>query len=269
MKLFSVLMSVYEAEQPAFLEQALASLAIQDQALFELVLVHDGPLGEGLLQVLDRYVPRLPMRQLRLKENVGLFNALNVGLACVDTPWVMRFDSDDVCAPDRLTVQAAIAASGQVDLFGGQAEEFERSPGDLGQSREVPRSQQDILRYCRRRNPFNHMTVCFRTSLVREAGGYPCIPFMEDYALWAVLLARGARAMNAPQVVVHARVGGGMYARRGGRRYVGAQWAMQRLLLMLGMKPWPLALWDGLLRSAVFMLPTGARAAIYQRWLRR
>jgi glycosyltransferase involved in cell wall biosynthesis len=269
MKMFSVLMSVYAAEEPAFLAQALESLVVQDQTLFELVLIRDGPLGQGLVNVLNQYAARLPMRQIELEENVGLAKALNKGLEHVATPWVMRFDSDDVCAPDRLSIQAEIASSEDVDFFGAQIEEFEHAPGDLGRLREVPLRLEDILRTCRRRNPFNHVTVCFKTALVRAAGGYPCIPYAEDYALWAVLLAQGARTMNTAHSLVSVRVGAGMYARRGGHRYVQAQWAMQKLLADSGLKSWPMAVLDGILRSVVFYLPSSARAGIYQHWLRR
>ncbi len=266
--MISVLMSVYAREVPAALDAALASLVAQTVRPAEVVLVRDGPLTPELDAVITPYAAALPLRTIALDCNQGLAAALNRGLQKVTQPWVMRFDSDDICVPERIAIQSAIMARGDVDVFGGQIDEFETDVDSAHRSRRVPLEHAGILRFARRRNPFNHMTVCYRTEMARAAGGYPAIPFMEDYALWIELLASDARAANCPEILVHARVGNGMIARRGGVAYVHSEWRLQGLMRRLGFKSRVRCLVDGVLRSSVFLAPHGVRSLVYEKALR-
>jgi hypothetical protein len=60
-----------------------------------------------------------------------------------------------------------------------------------------------------------------------------------------------------------------MYARRGGWKYAKAEWEMQQLLVATGLKSAGRAFIDGLLRSAIFMLPSSIRGFVYQHFLRK
>jgi glycosyltransferase involved in cell wall biosynthesis len=233
------------------------------------VLVKDGPLTPELDSVIVRHAAQLPLKILPLERNIGLTGALNAGLALASQPWVMRFDSDDICLPNRVQVQANMAASETLDLFGAQIGEFGSDTPVVDRARMVPCDHAAILKFARRRNPFNHMTVCYRRDLVLHHGGYPAIPLMEDYALWAKLLAAGARTANSPERLVLARVGNGMLARRGGMRYVRSEWSLQALLVRLNLKSRVASIMDGCLRSAVFLSPLGLRGWAYARLLRQ
>ena len=57
---FSVLISVYFKEKPAYLEQALTSIFTQSAVPDEIVVVKDGPLGKELESVLDIYKSKYP-----------------------------------------------------------------------------------------------------------------------------------------------------------------------------------------------------------------
>lgn len=266
--MISALMSVYAREQPSFLKAALASLGRQTEPLSDIVLVRDGPLTPELDKVIADAAQHLPLRQVGLARNLGLGAALNAGLEVISNPWVMRFDSDDICVPERVAKQAVMLRSGRFDLVGGQIAEFDHDPDRLLRSRSVPTDDAGIRRFALRRNPFNHMTVCFRPGMVRACGGYPEIALMEDYGLWLTLLGRGARVANHPDVLVRARIGNGMMQRRGGWRYVRSEWRLQRLMRELGLKGAPRAALDGALRSAVFMAPPGLRGLVYGAALR-
>ena len=76
---FSVLMSVYQEENPDFLRKSLNSVLIeQSRKPDELVLVEDGPLTEELYQTIQDFQGTFPeMKVLPLKENVGLGEALH------------------------------------------------------------------------------------------------------------------------------------------------------------------------------------------------
>lgn len=82
--------------------------------------------------------------------------------------------------------------------------------------RKVPSTEKEIRKFICHRNPFNHMTVAFRRSIVSDLGGYPDIFLKEDYALWACMLSRGVKMTNLEYILVNATAGSEMYRRRGG-----------------------------------------------------
>lgn len=266
----TVLMAVWSRDDPALFEAAVASVVNSTLVPDDFIVVVDGPVPSALDDVITRLEGQHRLVVLRLPANGGLAKALNHGLGHVRTAWVARADADDMNVADRFEKQAlAIArASDRIDVLGGAILEVERS-GEPVAVREVPIGAEAIAGRLRTRNPFNHMTVVFRTSCVVEAGGYPDIHLKEDYALWATLIARGARCQNLGDVVVRATAGRAMYLRRGGLRYVASEWNLQLLLYRLGHSGLPRAVVTALARSFVFLLPSVLRGFIYRALLRR
>ena len=264
-------MSVYAKEQPEYLAAALQSLCECDTRIHEIVLVEDGPLTQPLWDVIDAYRSRLPVYSLRLPVNQGLGPALTAGLKVCSTAWVARFDTDDLVERDRFEHQIRLLiAHPEVDICGGWIREFNEDPNtETGRIRRVPLSHEAIAAYAQSRNPFNHMTVMFRRDVALDAGGYGNESMYEDYALWVRMLQQGARAMNLPEVLVLARTGRAMFARRGGWRYVASEWAMQRTFLrakFIG----PIRFLANLaIRLPVRLVPNRLRGFIYERLLRR
>jgi hypothetical protein len=113
------------------------------------------------------------------------------------------------------------------------------------------------------------MSVGYLTSTVKNAGGYPAIHLKEDYALWAKLLSQGCNVCNLDVVLVDATAGVEMFQRRGGLRYALAEIDLQRHLVVCGLKSSPIALMDGVLRSAVFLAPNVVREYFYINFLRK
>lgn len=265
---FTVLMAVYGRDDPALFERAVRSACEGSLRPDAFVLVADGPLPPPLQLRVDQLVEEFRIELVALAKNVGLARALNAGLCQVRTEWIARADADDFNLPDRFALQALAArAEPAPDLMGGAILELD-TEGRVLASRLTPATHEEIVRYARRRCPFNHMTVAYRTSLASAVGGYPAIHLKEDYGMWAVMLHANARCCNLPQVLVHASAGREMYRRRGGWRYASAEWALQRYLVQCGLKGPFTALADGLVRMLVFLLPVGLRGWVYERLLR-
>ena len=267
--MLSMLMSVYGKDNPDHFQVALESIVKQTVLPSEIILIADGPLTDALDSIIEEFSKKLPIFCHRLSQNQGLAVALNYGLELATQPWIMRFDSDDYCHPDRVKEQIETIVSNQFDIFGSQIAEFEWDPIKPTYCRRVPSSHEQICKFARKRNPFNHMTVCYKRSLAIESGGYPLIPLMEDYALWALMLARDARAYNSPSILVHARVGNGMTKRRGGLKYVRSEIALQKHLHIVSSKNLLHCLCDGIARSFVFLSPDLLRKIVYRLILRR
>lgn len=262
---FSVLMSVYAREKPEYLRGCLNSLAAQTLPADEIVLVFDGVLTPQLEETAADFQAALPLHIVRLPENVGLGRALDAGLAACAHEWVFRMDSDDLARPDRFARQCAyIAAHPETDLLGGQIAEFADRPENAHAARTVPSDAAAIRAYAKTRNPFNHMTVAYTRSAVCAAGGYRHHLGMEDYNLWLRMLAQGAHAANLPDILVDARTGGAMLARRRGLAYARSEWQLYRLKRRLGIQAALPALYCALLRLLPRLLPAFALRFVYR-----
>lgn len=266
---FTVLMAVYQKDDLALFERAVHSVYANTLPPDAFVLVVDGPVPQVLHNAIRSLQARYAIEVLPLPANVGLARALNAGLMQVRTKWVVRADADDYNVPDRFALQAAavIQSGDSLDLVGGAIQEVEPDGRQLAVRRTVERHA-EIRRYVAYRNPFNHMTVAYRTELALRCGSYPDIHLKEDYALWAQMLASGARALNLPDILVLATAGRDMYRRRGGRRYALAEITLQRHLVRVGLKSRLMALIQGLGRASVFLLPAEVRGWIYEKALR-
>lgn len=267
---FSVLMSVYCGEKPGFLDAAFRSLRLSTVSLAEVVLVEDGPLPDSLRRIIELHRDALSLKRVVLPQNLGLGPALTEGLKQCSHEWVARFDTDDLIIADRFARQTTfIASNPDIDVFGGWIWEFDADPAaPTGRLRRVPESHEAILAYARKRNPFNHMTVMFRRDLALSLGGYRDEHLYEDYALWVRMIQAGARTANLPAVLVNARAGAGMYARRGGLGYAIGEIRAQLGFHRSGFIGFPRLVLNLATRLPVRILPDRLRQFLYERMLR-
>ena len=268
---FTVLMAVYRNDDVALFDQAVHSVFTNTLLPNHCLIVVDGPVPKALdiaIASLEKtYSPSIQF--LRLTQNLGLAQALNTGIEQIHTDWIVRADADDINLPNRfLELASAIKENPELDLLGSHILEIDQEGKPLA-IREVPILEAGIRQFAKTRNPFNHMTVAYRAEAVTECGGYPNMYLREDYALWCQFLSKQKKLLNIPQVLVHVTAGKEMYARRGGWKYAKAEWKLQQLLVATGLKGAGRAFIDGLLRSAIFILPSSIRGYVYQHFLRK
>ncbi len=270
---FSVLLSLYAKETPFYLKQCLES--IWDQQTLkptEIVLVLDGPIGEGLTKSVERWQQKLGniLKIVTLAENVGLGKALNEGLKHCTNEWVFRMDTDDICTPDRFSKQVAfIKENPDVVLFGGQILEFNQDVSDAHVLKAVPENHNEIKAFAQNRCPFNHMTVAYRHDVITLLGAYQHHLFMEDYNLWLRVIGAGYKVANLPDVILFARVGNGMHARRKGLEYIKSEKKLLDLKKELKLQHPIHANMLFLIRSMFRLLPSTMLGKIYNNFLRK
>lgn len=219
---FSVLMSLYIKEKPEYLRQCMESILNQTVLPDEIVVVKDGPLTDELEAVLSEYVSKKPelYTLVPLEKNVGLGLALAEGILHCKNELVARMDTDDIAVKDRFEKQlAAFASDPELDICGGQIEEFESSPDVIVAKRTVPVDHEAIVKYQKRRDAFNHVSVMFKKTAVLKAGNYQSALLMEDTLLWANMIMSGAKCMNLNENLVYVRIGKDLFERRGGFSY--------------------------------------------------
>ncbi|MDO4431488.1 MAG: glycosyltransferase [Lonepinella koalarum] len=260
---FSVLMSLYFKENPQFLEESFESLVAQTRPADEIVLVFDGAITPELEAVVQKFEQKLPLVIVRLAQNRGLGKALNEGLLHCSHEWVFRMDTDDICVPDRFKKQVAfIEANPETVIFGGQIAEFGQHISDILSYRRVPTLPAEIIRFTRKRCPFNHMTVAYRKSAVLACGGYEDL--QEDYYLWLKLVAQNPKVGNLPDILVYARIGNGMVGRRRGLAHAKAEWRLFKLKQRLGIEGTFSGLVTFFQRMLPRLLPVALLKMIYQ-----
>ena len=261
-------MAVYHRDNAELFERAVCSVYNNTVCPDSFVLVVDGPVPDLLGRQIDALHGRFGFLVHRLAQNLGLANALNEGLHKVNTEWVLRADADDINLEDRFERQASVLERNpSLAIIGAAILEVEPDGKALA-VRRPPSSHAEIMRFARVRNPFNHMTVAYRTSLAKRCGGYPNIRLKEDYGLWALMLQRGALTANLPEILVHATAGQDMYRRRGGWQYARDEIQLQRHLVRCGVKGWTAGTLHAFMRGAVFLMPPVLRGSIYRKALR-
>ncbi len=216
---FSVLLSVYIKEDPEYLNQSLKSiLAEQSVVPSEVIIIKDGKLTKELEKVLGKYATDYSsiIKIFGYEINQGLGYALNYGLNKCNNEIIFRMDTDDISSKDRFKIQLKeFKANNSLVIIGSNIEEFNNTPGDLKLNRNVPLTSNDIDNKKYKRNPFNHMTVGFKKSIINKVGGYKDMPGYEDYYLWLRVL-KEHKGFNINENLVFARTGNDMIGRRQG-----------------------------------------------------
>ena len=262
---FSVLLSLYHKEKPQFLRECLESLKNQTLSATEIIMVFDGAISSELEEVVRQFITILPIKIIRLPQNVGLGKALNEGLKYCSYNWVFRMDTDDICLPERFAKQLAfISEFPKVVLFSAHIAEFIEDKALISTYRKVPIGNKNIKKYALSRSPFNHMVVAFRKDIIEEVGGYQHHLFLEDYNLWLRVIAKDYEVGNIDEVLLLARTGDGMLSRRRGRQYIKGEWKLFKLKKKLKLQGIFLGFLTFLLRVIPRMLPTMALKMIYK-----
>lgn len=198
----SVIMPVRDAG--AWVTEAIASLAAQTFADFELLVIDDGS-DDATRAILDTTAPGDRRTRVIRTERLGLVAALNRGLAEARAPLLARLDADDRALPERLAAQVGyLAQHAEVGLVGSWAQRIDAQGSVTG--RLTPETGSDELaRILVSRNPFIHSSIMLRAELARRLGGYrPAFAGAEDYDLW-LRIAETSRLANLPEVLVQYR----------------------------------------------------------------
>ena len=274
---YSVLMSVYQKENPEYLRAAVESVLGQTVPPEEVVLVCDGPLTEALDGVIAEYARQeIAFRVVRLPENGGLGKALNEGLKYCSCEWIARMDTDDLAAPNRCERQLRYlerhpdvdALSGTIAEFQGDALDVQMAEKAVTSYKTVPQTPEEISGYIKQRNPINHPCVMFKKSSVELSGGYQPCPYFEDYDLWVRMYRDHAVLANLSDTLLYMRVNG-MHQRRGGIEYAKAIISFRNRMYRYGFLNLAEYLPMTAARVLISLMPNFMRKYLYDKKLRK
>jgi glycosyltransferase involved in cell wall biosynthesis len=269
---FSVLLPLYEFDDVNHFNLCLTSILHNQSTLpNQIVIVKDGFIPLEIINLLNhfckKYVNLIDI--VGYEQNKGLGYALTYGIKYCKHEIVFRMDSDDICSDHRFSTQLKyFKENNNLAIIGGDIEEFLNTPNDIGIFRKVPYTLSEINKVKFYRNPFNHMTVAFRKSIVLKTGGYLDMPGYEDYYLWLRILSKGYDCLNLNQVLVHARVGNNMIGRRQGISFFKKEFKFQKTILNDGLIDINHFIFNMITRGLSRLLPVAILQIIYTKILR-
>jgi glycosyltransferase involved in cell wall biosynthesis len=267
---FSVLISLYKTNDPAFFEEAIASIFDQTYPPSEVVLVIDGEKTEAQQKVIDGFVKKYPqiLKVIPLEKNIGQGPALNEGLKYCTYELVARMDTDDISKPHRFEKQIAVFEQNPgIDICSSWIDEFENSPDTITAVRKLPETHNELKQYAKRRCPLNHPAVVYKKSKVIECGGYEQIGFLDDYLLWMKMLANNSIFYNIQESLLFYRASN-MYKKRGGVKYALNECKLQWRFYKLGTVSIITMIRNSLIRTIVRVMPNNFRFLFYKIFLR-
>ena len=271
---FSVLMSVYKNDDPAFLKDALESIYEgQTRKPDEIIVVFDGPITLDLHRVLDEFRSGKEdvVNYFPQEVNKGLGEALRIGTEQCTGDYIFRMDSDDVSDPRRFEKQIEfVKQHPEIDVVGTDIAEFIQSPDEENKRvRMCPANHDDIVRMGKKRNPMNHVSVCMKKSAVLKAGGYQTLLLLEDYYLWLNMIADGCKLANINESLVYVRVGNGFDSKRGSKERIAGWKVLQNFMLEHGMITKTEAWMNMVYIWGFVKTPAWLKKLIYQKLLRK
>lgn len=189
-----------------FIERALYSIASQTFTDYE-VLMLDNMSSDGSRGIAAEYAAM--DSRFRLLDCPGSFvSALNTGLGQARGKWIARFDSDDICHPERLMLQhRAGERLGERTIITSRVRCFPDELVSRGYRRyeswiNTTETPEDIEHSLFIESPVPHPTAFYSRNGVIEAGGYRDIGLPEDYELWLRLWSIGYRFHRVPKTLL-------------------------------------------------------------------
>ena len=271
---FSVLLSVYHKEKPEFLEKSIESIYFnQTLKPNEIVLVEDGPLTNELYNSIEKLKNKIGtsiFKTVVLEKNMGLGNALRIGIEKCSNELIARMDTDDISYPNRFEKQVNFFKENpDTDVLGTFMSEFVGNTNNIICIKDALNNEIDLKKYMKLRDPVNHPSVMFKKSKVLEAGNYKEIFLNEDSYLWGRMLSKGCVFKNIQEPLVYFRTTDDTYKRRGGWKYVKAEYGLQKEFLKLGIINKIEFIRNITLKNIVRLIPNQLRKFIYLKMLRK
>ena len=266
---YSVLMTVYAKEKAEFLREAIDSMLNQTVKPAEFVLVEDGPLTDELYKAIAEYKKNPIFKVVTLKENQGSGPASAAGVLACSNEWIARLDSDDYSVPERIEKQfALLEKDADLAVIGANIIEIETENPDNQQKVILPESDTEIRKFTGRRCPFRTSAILFKKDAVMNVGNYRAFHRVEDYDMFARLVASNVKCANVQEFLTYMRIDKDYYKRRGGMKLAKSIVRLKKEIRKLGLanvKDWIISV---PIQVAVCLMPNSMRDLFYRKVLR-
>lgn len=268
---YSVLTTVYVKDKPEHLKMSIDSMLNQTVLTDDYVIVKDGPLNAELDSVINGYTARYNFFNIvALRKNEGLGIALNKGLQKCTNDLVARLDSDDVSEPNRCELQLkAFGVDPSLVIVGSDMYEFDNDPQQVTNLKIMPHTSEEIYRYGKRRNAFNHSSVMFRKSVIEYHGSYSPMRRSQDIELFSRILYAGNRCQNINKPLIRFRCNGTRVQRKKSWENVSSDIKIFYRNLLMGYTSITDFTYVLVAQVSFYILPKRAAGYLYRKIFRR
>ena len=199
----SILLPLYNSEK--FIVEAIDSVLCQTFQDFELLVIDDKS-TDCSAEIVYKYTDK--RIKLHRRDHFGLIDSLNYGISQAKGELIARFDSDDICLPDRLVRQVDFLNDhSEVGVLSGGAYLIDSKGRQSKKAVKMPQLHDEIVLSLENfSNPIMHPTVMVRRDLLISHGGYrKDFSVAEDYELWLRMIRNGVRYECLPDPVIKLR----------------------------------------------------------------
>ncbi len=197
----TVVMSVYNGER--YLRQAIDSILSQTYQNFEFVIIDDGSNDNSAASIKSYTDSRISF--IQNKNNIGLANSLNHGLALAGGNYIARMDADDVSLPGRLEKQVLfLDTHPSVGICGTWVETIGEPAGHIW---SYPTDDAAIRSLMLFESALSHPAAMLRRAAFESANLQynPDYQRAQDYELW-VRAANHTVLANLAEVLLYHRL---------------------------------------------------------------
>lgn len=201
MEIVSVVMVIWRGDSFISLKAAVDSVLLEvgSEIEIEIVLVVNGEVGKDVREYLLGFDSKL-LRLIELNSNMGLAVALNIGVECARSKYILRLDPDDRFISGRVRKQYEIIKKYDVGVVGGWQLDVN---GGSKRLKVCPSEHVDIENKFRWYCVLGHTSLMFDKSKVckyREDVGK-----LEDYYFHIDNITSGVkyRCIQSPVVEVY------------------------------------------------------------------
>lgn len=268
---YTVLTTIYKNDKVDWVKESIDSMLNQSIKPDEFLILVDGPIDKDMKLLLKNYEQKNKVIKLVFfEENRGLGLTLRDGIKLSKNELIARMDSDDISVENRCEMQLEkFKEIPNLDIIGGNIAEFIDNVNNVISYRKVPEKDEEIKKFARRRNPFNHPSVMFRKSSVLKAGNYRKCHLCEDYDLWARMIMNNSYCHNTQNNIVYMRTSKEFYKRRGGLKYLKSMISLKKEFYKIGFLTFKDFTITSVCHIIMCIIPNCGRNFMYKRILRK
>ncbi len=268
---YSVLMVLCKSELPENLNVCLESMLMQSYPPSDFVLVCREGLTNELRIIVKSFQNEFKdvFHIVSASNDISVGQALNKGMEVCKCNYIVRMDSDDISKQHRCLKQMTLfAIKPNLAITGTFVEEFDSGTNAVIDIKKVPVLHREILKYAKKRNPFNRQAVAFKKSAAAAVGGFSDAEQFEDYELIVKMLMNDCYGQNIPEALVRYRVDEDTFRQRKSLRRTKAFIKVRRTFCQYGFCRFTDLIVPCLVQCLLMIMPLRFTKWFYKKYLR-
>lgn len=201
-KKVTVLLPVYNAEK--YIEEAIESVLNQTYRDFRLLLIDDGSTDKSSDLIHNFTDDRIDY--IKNEKNMGITKTLNRGLDLINSEYIIRMDSDDICYPNRFFEQVKFMDQNtEIVVAGTNIKKIsDQSKTKVSTVATNPEQVKTELLF---NSPLRHPTTILRNKVLKKENFKYSEEYIatEDYGLW-IEISKKYKLTNINKVLLDYRI---------------------------------------------------------------